>query len=212
LHGVAGAARWSPNGRYIAFEFRPNDRSEYFLWKCRTVGPGCFRLYLVRITEAPSWSRDGRWIYFYWDKGGGPLQLWKVPVQAGPPVQVTKKGGVFALESEDEGFIYFSKYDVSGIWRMPVQGGTETRILEQPDGSDWFNWGLTRQGIYFLDSSAEPNASLKFFEFASGKQFTIYIPSKRAEQGLAVSPDGRSVVYVQRELAESSIMLVKNFQ
>src|SRR6185312_2771035 len=31
LHGTAGRARWSPNGRYIAFEFHPKERSEIYV-------------------------------------------------------------------------------------------------------------------------------------------------------------------------------------
>jgi Tol biopolymer transport system component len=31
LHGTAGAARWSPDGHYIAFKFRPKEHSEVYL-------------------------------------------------------------------------------------------------------------------------------------------------------------------------------------
>jgi len=43
-----------------------------------------------------------------------------------------------------------------GIWKMPIEGGAETRISDQPDGSDWFDWGVTERVIYFLDSKAQP--------------------------------------------------------
>jgi dipeptidyl aminopeptidase/acylaminoacyl peptidase len=158
----------------------------------------------------PSWSRDGKWIYFSSDQGGGPFQIWKVPFQEGPPIQVTKRGGVFALESTDRRFLYFSKFEMPGIWKMPIEGGAETRILDQPDGSDWFNWGVTERGIYFLDSKAQPT-TIKFLEFATGQQFPIFSLSKSPNLGLAVSPVGRSLVFGQPELAESTIMLVKNF-
>ena len=103
-----------------------------------------------------------------------------------------------------------SKFEVPGLWKMPMEGGAETRILDQPDGSDWFNWGITTQGIYFLDSSSEP-ATIRFYEFGTAKQFPIFSPSKPPGMGLAVSRDGISVLWVQLELAESSIMLLKNF-
>ena len=210
LHGEAGAARWSPDSRHIAFEFRPKAHSEIFLVDV----PGGHSRLLPTLAGSdnggPSWSRDGNWIYFCSDQGGGPLQLWKVPLQGGPPVQVTVNGGVFALESVDRQFLYFSKFDVPGVWKMPIQGGTETKILDQPDGFDWFNWSLTSRGVYFIDSHTKP-ATIKSFEFATGKQFSLFVPAQQPNAGLAVSPDGNYVLYVQPDIAESSIMLVKNF-
>ena len=210
LHGVAGAARWSPDGRYIAFEFRPKDHTEIYVMDVPSGRPRQLNTLSGSNNGGPSWSRDGKWIYFYSDQGGGPFQLWKVPFREGPPIQVTKKGGVFAMESTDRRFLYFSKFEAPGVWKMPIEGGSETRILDQPDGSDWFNWGVTEQGIYFLDSKT-PSITVKFLEFATGKQFSIFSLSKSPIFGLAVSPVGRSLVFGQRELAESTLMLVKNF-
>jgi hypothetical protein len=90
-----------------------------------------------------------------------------------------------------------------GIWKMPIEGGAETRISDQPDGSDWFDWGVTERGIYFLDSKAQP-AAVKFLEFATGQQFPIFSLSNSPNLGLTVSPADRSLVFGQPELAESS--------
>ena len=210
LHGEAGAARWSPDGHHIAFEFRPKDHSEIFVVDVPGGSPRLLPTLPGSDNGGPSWSRDGKWIYFCSDKGGGPFQLWKVQYEGGVPVQVTTKGGVFARESAEGQFLYYSKWDMPGIWKMPIQGGPESRILDQPDGSDWFNWGLTNRGVYFIDSHAQP-AAIKFFEFATGKQLSIIVPARQPDAGLAVSPDGNYVLYVQPDLEESSVMLVKNF-
>jgi Tol biopolymer transport system component len=210
LHGTAGAAHWSPDGRSIAFEFHTKEHSEVYLLE---VGSGMPRL-LPTLPEAdnggPNWSRE--WIYFYSDRGGGQFQLWKLALNGGPPVQVTKNGGVFAAESADGLFLYFSKVEAPGIWRMSLNGGEETRVLDQPGGNKWSNWALTRNGIYFLDSSSGTNGGVKFFDFASGKTISISNLDRPSSLGLAVSPDGRSILYAQNELAESTIMLVKNFR
>ena len=211
LHGVASAARWSPDGRHIAFEFRPKDHSEIFLVDVPGGRPHLLPTLPGSDNGGPSWSRDGKWIYFYSDKGGGSLQLWKTQIEGGAPVQVTTHGGVFVRESVDRQFLYYSKLDAPGIWKMPTQGGPETRILDQPDGSDWFNWSLTSRGVYFIDSHSKP-ATIKFFEFATSKQFSLFVPAQQPNAGLAVSPDGNYVLYVQSDLAESTIMLVKNFR
>jgi Tol biopolymer transport system component len=162
LHGTAGAARWSPDGRHIAFEFRPKEHSEIYLLE---VGGGVPRL-LPTLSGAdnggPSWSRDGKWIYFYSDRGSGPFQLWKIQLSGGSPVQVTKKGGVFGTESDDGRFLYYSKFETPGIWKMPLNGGEEFHILDQPAGESWSNWSLARNGIYFFGSNTGPNPASIF--------------------------------------------------
>jgi len=222
LHGVATAARWSPDGRYVAFEFRSKGHSEIYLLKV----DGSVAQLLVTLPGAdnggPNWSRDGKWIYFYSDRGGGPFQLWKIQLEGGLPIQVTKNGGVFGTESEDGRFLYYSKLGVPGIWKMPLQGGEETRILDQPyreftivSGGAfiaWWDWALARNGIYFLDFESYYNATVEFFDFSTHKITPIWTLTKPPGFGLSMSADGRSILYVQNEIQQSNIMLVKNFR
>jgi sugar lactone lactonase YvrE len=116
------------------------------------------------------------------------------------------------VEAADGKYLYFSKYEQNGIWRMPLQGGAEIRILDKPDGPTWFNWGLARDGIYFLDSSKEPKATVEFFDFATGKTRSLYALDKPWDWGLAVEPDEKSVLFVEAEFEESNIVVVKNFR
>jgi len=77
--------------------------------------------------NVPSWSRDGRWIYFSSDRTG-KRQIWKAPAEGGEAVQVTKQGGFSAFESPDGKFVYYTKdfreggEFTPGIWRTPVEG------------------------------------------------------------------------------------------
>jgi Tol biopolymer transport system component/DNA-binding winged helix-turn-helix (wHTH) protein len=210
LHGEAGVARWSPDGRHIAFEYRPKDHGEIFLMDVPGGSPRLLPTLPGSDNGGPSWSRDGKWIYFCSDKGGGPLQLWKVPYEGGVPIRVTSNGGVFATESVDRRFVYYSKWNAPGVWEMPMEGGPESRILDQPDGTDWSDWGVTSRGIYFVDSHAKP-ATINFFEFATGKQFPVFVPPQQPGVGLAASRNGDYILYSEVDLAESSIVLVKNF-
>ena len=217
LRGTAGAPRWSPDGRYIAFEFRPKDHTEVYLLE---VGGGPPRLLPTlpgSDNGGPNWSRDGKWIYFYSDRGGEPFQLWKVPIKGGPPVQITKNGGVFAAESADGRSLYYAKVESPGIYKMPLQGGEEERVLDRgAGGTGWANWALVPNGIYFRDAKKSKDhrdiGVLNFFEFATRKTTTVSTMDQPEGLGLAISADGRSVLYDGNGDAESSIMLVKNFR
>jgi hypothetical protein len=101
-------------------------------------------------------------------------QLWKVPFKGGPPVRLTKNGGIYAIESDDGRFLYYSKFTQPGIWKMPLNGGEEILVLDQPAGLHWYNWALTRNGIHFL--TEDPlNGKIKFFDFATGKTISIFV-------------------------------------
>ena len=213
LHGTAGRARWSPNGRYVAFEFHPGELSEIYLVE---VAGGVPRL-LPTIPGAdnlsPSWSRDGQWIYFASKRGSEPFQLWKMSVHGGSPIKLTKNGGISGVESFDGRFLYYSKYETGGVWRMPIEGGEESRVLDEVGGGgSWPNWALTSDGIYFLRFDNSPHVTVQFFDFASRKTIPIWTFEKEPGWGLAMSRDGKSILYVQNEFAESNIMLVENFR
>lgn len=210
LHGTAGTARWSPDGQRVAFEFQSQHYYEVYVLEVPDGRPRRLLTFPEGDNGAPNWSRDGKWIYFYSSHEKGPLQLWKVPFQGGKPVRVTKNGGVYATESEDGRFLYFSKLEQPGIWRMPLNGTEEERVLDQPEGFRWFNWALVPGGIYLVNQADDQKPRIEFFDFASRKRTLIDLVDKPGS-GLALAPDGRSLLYSRTESEDYEIMLVKNF-
>jgi hypothetical protein len=126
---------------------------------------------------------------------------------------VTKNGGDLGIESSDGRFLYYAKPE-PGIWRMSLDardGGT--RILDEPGGStEWSNWALGDQGIYFLGRGPGSQASIEFFDFASRQKIPIFTLDRQPQAGLAISPDEKSILFAQEELSEAHIVLVKNFR
>ena len=211
LHGTAGRARWSPDGHHIAFEFHPKERSEIYLVEV----PGGVPHLLPTIPGAdnlsPSWSRDGKSLYFASKRGGEPFQIWKMPLQGGSPIQVTKHAGISPQESADGRYLYYCKYEQGGLWRMPLESGDETEVLKDVGGGGWPDWALGVEGIYFLKFSKFTDVSIEFLEFTTGKTHRLWTLQKEPGWGLSLSSDGKSIVYIQDEFAESNLMLVKNF-
>ena len=93
---------------------------------------------------------------------------------------------------------------------MPLNGGEEERVLDQPNGYQWFNWALAPGGIYFLNEAGPQKPGIEFFDFPSRKRTLIHVVDKPG-LGLALAPDGKSLLYGRTESEDYEIMLVKNF-
>ncbi len=156
--------------------------------------------------DTPSWSRDGKWIYFSSDRSDDS-QVWKMPAVGGETTQVTRQGGSLAFESFDGQWLYYGK--ANGLWRMPRNGGEETRVLESVD-----NWVfvIAKEGIYFVPKP-DPlgRHAIQFFDFETKKIRSIASIETPASD-LSLSPDGRWILYPQNDQQGSDLMLVENFR
>jgi Tol biopolymer transport system component len=211
LHGTTGTARWSPDGRQVAFESISQDYYQVGVVEVPDGTPRILKTVPVANNGAPNWSRDGESIYFYSDDHGR-FQLWKMPLKGGSPVRVTSDGGVYGIESKDGRFLYYSKFSGAGIWKKSLESGQESRL--PIDAGSWYDWDVAESGIYFLNLKFPPNGRIEFFDFANGQSTPIFALDKPASLygGLALSPDGKSILFGQSELNESYVMLMKNFR
>jgi Tol biopolymer transport system component len=163
----------------------------------------------------PSFSRDGQWIYFCSNRSGA-RQIWKMPAAGGLALQVTRGGGFDNVESPDGRFLYYAKErGVPGIWRLPVAGGDETPVLDHHRAGLWRQWAVVEQGIFFMTAETPDRPLIEFFRFATGKVSLVMTLEKRlpdTTSGLAVSPDGRQLVWAQLDQISSDINLMENFR
>jgi Tol biopolymer transport system component len=205
-----GTPRWSPDGRYIAFDSKATGNRDIYVIGADGGKP---RILTEGADDVrPSWSRDGRWIYFGSNRSGD-WQIWKAPAEGGSAVQVTQHGGREAFESFDGKFLYYSKgFGIPGIWRIAAAGGNEEEILKS--ALQGF-WALSSDGIYFIDPKGTPRPMIEFFNLAT-RRTTLIAPVEKDLQlvypSMAISADGKSLLYVQVDSLESDIMLVENFR
>jgi Tol biopolymer transport system component/DNA-binding winged helix-turn-helix (wHTH) protein len=208
--GLTGSPSFSPDGQQVAFDSRPEDHSHIFV----VAGAGGAPRELTTGNSndiLPRWSADGKFIYFA-SNHGGIWQSWKVPVGGGQPQQVTMNGGYLAMESPDGKWLYFTKDNDSGLWKMPSGGGPETHILPQPAGGFWGYWAVTISGIYFLDAS-QPIWHIQFYEPATGKISTVATLDRHPPpySGISVDRDEDQLLLTDEVNASSHITLVQNF-
>ena len=212
LDSVTGTPRWSPDGERIAFDSRAPGNADIFV--VDSWSGSLHNLTSEASTDVvPSWSRDGRWIYFASDRSG-EWQVWKMQSAGGPAVQVTHHGGYGGFESVDGKLLYYAKGNtVPGIWRIPTAGGEEIEVIASLEPGYWGYWGLVENGIYYLDTTAKPG--IAFFNFATHRttrMFDLENRPAREAAGLAVSRDGRTILYTQLDALSRDIVLVENFR
>ncbi|MHC4507979.1 MAG: protein kinase domain-containing protein [Planctomycetota bacterium] len=209
---VGGAPRWSPDGQQLAFDSRPEGHTDIFVVSPEGGPPQ--RLTAQSSDDwVPSWSRDGRWIYFTSNRGGDP-QIWKMPAEGGQAVQLTKQGGFFALESPDRQFVYYAKGlgPNPALWRVPVDGGEEAPVHNLVKPANWGQWAVVDKGVYFVNATEPSRPAIEFFDFTTSQVRPIATLEKPTIVGLAVSRDGRWILYTQIDRVDSDIMLVENFR
>jgi hypothetical protein len=162
----------------------------------------------------PSWSHDGKWIYFMSDRSGS-AQIWKARADGSQPTQLTKGGGYQAFESLDGKLVFYAKQRSGpGIRSVPVGGGPETPVLE----AAWHNaWAVAKGGIYYIDYDHADSSTVPVsrFDLATGRTVNVTklpAPVATGVPALAVRRDGRWLAWAALVDRGSGLMLVRDFR
>ena len=152
---VTGRPRWAPDGKSIAFA--SDVEGEFDVCVVNADGGAARRLTSDPSVDAsPTWSRNGKWIYFN-SKGTGDPQCFKMPARGGP-AQVVVSAGFWCRESPDGSLLYFSRdWANPSLWRVPVEGGEEEQVLESSFGGIY---EVVDEGVYFVPPST-PEAGFR---------------------------------------------------
>jgi len=207
-------ARWSPDGNQVVFECQ-NEGSDDV---CITTASGGAVRRLTRHPARdgfPSWSRDGKWIYFTSNRSGS-YQIWKAPADGTDEaaVQVTTGGGYSAVESTDGKSVFFARERIpGGLWKASIQGGPETQVGTFRVLGKSQNFAVRPEGIYYA-SSTDPEKwfELWLFRFATEKSESICRIERRLGEGLSISPDGRWLLFAADEFRDGDLHMVENFR
>jgi Tol biopolymer transport system component/DNA-binding winged helix-turn-helix (wHTH) protein len=207
----SGSPQWSPDGNKIAFDSLSHGRWEIYVADILERKP---RKLITNISYfvRPHWSRDGKWIYFRSEEPRR-MGIYRCPASGGDAVLLSQDvDGYNPQESLDGKTVYFASHEEQSTLKkvdLPPHLGREAEVDGLPRLSDSGVWSLTSGGIYF--ASANAPQSLRYFDFASKQVREVFTLHRDLGSGLSVSPDGRSILYVQWGDVSGDIMLVDNF-
>ena len=87
-----GSPSWSPDGRRLAFDAEGKD-SRSHVWMIDADG-GTPRQLTADTGDqvVPTWSQDGRWIYYSWWQAD-TRDIWRMPANGGVPERLTHGAG-----------------------------------------------------------------------------------------------------------------------
>ena len=125
-------------------------------------------------------------------------------------IQVTRSGGWRSRESLDSKTLYYQKFDLPGLFRMPVNGGSEERIAEVQPPEDW---QLAPEGIYYFRPEGGGYV-VERVDLKSGRTTeALKLPpgTTGGTSNFTVSPDGRWLVFVHADQTVSELMMIENF-
>ena len=206
---VTGSPSWSHHGDRILYDSRPDGHSHIFV--ILAAGGQPKQLTFGSVNDIiPRWSIDDQTVYFRSNRGGR-WQVWKVSSQGGEPQPVTRDDGMVPQESPDGKWLYFTRGDESGLWRVGIDGGTETLVLPLPAAGYWGYWQVTPQGIFYLDTSQTP-AAIRVYDpnTQQSKLFAALRLPPPPFQGMTVFKNGRAVLLTRERDIGRHITLVQH--
>ncbi|MBK9373936.1 MAG: PD40 domain-containing protein [Holophagales bacterium] len=209
--GNTSGGSFSPDGERLAIVSNPEGQMDVFLTTPNGRQP-------LRLTSspahdsAPSWSRDGAWVYFGSNREDD-YQVWKMkPDPEAVPVRVTREGGHGARESADGRTLYFTKplrEGIWSIWQMPSGGGEETELIHRI-ARQWY-FDVTATGVYYVTTESR-GAELRLHRFADGSDTLLLTLEKRPGFGVAACPDDSCVLFSSFDVDATELMYVERFR
>ncbi len=204
-----GSPRWSPDGRRIAFDSYGED-GQSDIWTIDADGGS-----LRRLTSSPAghylptWSHDGRFVYFSSDRGGAQT-IWRIPVAGGPEGQVTHTGGGRCEEAADGRTLFFQRASPgdSPLLAVSLAGGQERTVIDCVR----FGYALGLAGIYHEACGGDPRAvPLLLRDTATGRD-RLLGTLDRPGDGLTVSADGKAILFAKVVGEGADLVLIENFR
>jgi Tol biopolymer transport system component len=209
---ATGTPHWSLDSRRIAFDSWHNGQPEVFVVDIAELISRKLVANMPQMFQ-PSWSRDGKWIYFLSIAGKEP-KVYRCPEKGGNATLASSEPAFGFRESFEGETLYFvDGWTDARLKKVSVnQTGPATLVEGMPLVKDAALWTVVPRGIYFVP--ADSPHSICYFDLSTRRVRLITKVDRdfnSVNGGLTVSPDGRWILYSQVDEVNSDIMLVDHF-
>jgi serine/threonine protein kinase/Tol biopolymer transport system component/tetratricopeptide (TPR) repeat protein len=222
LQLTAGAGRnyapvSSPDGRYVLFH--SNRSGTWQIWRMDRDGSNPARL--TAGEENSNWpqvSGDGRWVVYEHAGEGSRTSLWRVSVEGGAPVRLTRHLSMRPSVSPEGRLIaYWQKEEGPGApWRIAVigaDGGEPVHVFDVPqneaNGMSQIQWTPDGRAVVYTDyRDGVTNLRRQPLDGGPAQQVTNY--AREIFYSFGIARDGR--LLLANGLTTSDVVLLKDSQ
>jgi TolB protein len=162
---LEGEPRYSPDGRWLAVSAAP-EGDNLDIWILPAAGGLGRRLTEWATWESfPVWSPDGEWIAFRSERspdgGVSESHLWVIPARGGAARHVLARAIETDWSPDGQHFSVFmwrqGPQAITGIYRVPVEGGTPELMHEQSQGTQ-ARWSPDGESLlYYQPTTGDPS-------------------------------------------------------
>jgi Tol biopolymer transport system component len=193
---------WSPDGRRLAFI---TVRTEHRVFRLRLVTAsldGTHRRVLVRrhVEGPPSWSPDGRTIYF--TRSGGIASIWKVATHGGSPRKLISDAHSPRVSPDGRWLLYHSFAPTNGLTIARPDGGGQRALVRETFAAPW-GWVPNRARVFFVRHDRNGYHLRVVSPSGTVRKLGATLP---ATEQLAWSPDRRRVAWTAGGNAEDLVV------
>ncbi len=203
-----GSPSWSPDGTLIAYDSRVRTRPQIFLIASTGGRPVSFTDGL-HADVVPSFSPDGKWIYFSSNRSG-EMQIWKMLLTGADARQVTMKGGFAGVFSPDGMYLYYNRQNTafSSLWQMQLATGQEKCIVSMVPNRAFVP---VDEGVFYRSVTSDKKEQLLFLNVQSNTTKRLFAFEKNLRMGMAISPDHRYLFFAQEDQHDRDLQMVEGF-
>lgn len=215
----AGSPAVSPDGRYLIYQ--NTSKEKMGLWRIN-MRDGSKKQLTRKADLSPNFSPDGKWIIYqgYTDQNP-PVSLYKVSIDGGEIVQLTKNIAPFSLAVSPDGkqIAFTSGRMEDGKYHhkislIPFSGGEITKMFDvnlqgfDNHGKETLQWTPDGKAINYVGlDNGIPNIWRQPIDGSAPFQVTNF-PTDRIFN-FAFSPDGSQIAFSRGSL-NSDVVLIEN--